>query len=472
MEPASSHLSPPTTIPTQGHYTRTEGEHSESSGPGSPPRAEIRSDDVDEILSTVPSALVRWGIGVISVVLSLLLAFSALVRYPDTVTTQVSLTADVPPLRLVPERGGEIRELYVEDDEPVEEGDALIELVSTADPGDVRVLRRWIATVDAKGGADRLLESGELVPAKELDLGGLQDRYSALLRALSEWENMSASGKATQRRIGSLRQQVQGQHRLLNALRLQQSHLDKEVEIAEEALERSRALHASGTIPLVRLQEAEAALLRAASAAESGRTNLISNDLRLVDIEQEIADLTFNQNELRQRRRVAVITTVRELKSALEEWEKEHVLTAPTDGRASFFRPLRKGFHVSPEEPVLMVVPPSERIMAQAYLPQAGVGKVASGQRVLVEIDGYPAGEFGRIEGRVTAVSDIAQRFDQGSAYYASITFPEGFQSHYGRSFTFREGLTGTAEIITEDVSVMERIFSSLYHALDTAVGK
>ena len=65
-----------------------------------PPSYAVLSDEIQEIIGYVPHWIVRWGITAIFFVFLILLLCSYLIRFPDTVSAAVTISATVQPFRL------------------------------------------------------------------------------------------------------------------------------------------------------------------------------------------------------------------------------------------------------------------------------------------------------------------------------------------------------------------------------------
>jgi hypothetical protein len=76
---------------------------------------ELRSEEVQDILTRVPHWMIRWGSVVIFVLLAMLLFVSWLVKYPDIVSSQIVITTAVPPQKLVAKTSGRIETLLITD---------------------------------------------------------------------------------------------------------------------------------------------------------------------------------------------------------------------------------------------------------------------------------------------------------------------------------------------------------------------
>lgn len=58
---------------------------------------ELKSEEIQEILSRPPHALIRWGITVFFMVISFLFIGGCFFSYPDTVEAGITITTENPP---------------------------------------------------------------------------------------------------------------------------------------------------------------------------------------------------------------------------------------------------------------------------------------------------------------------------------------------------------------------------------------
>lgn len=84
---------------------------------------------------------------------------------------------------------------------------------------------------------------------------------------------------------------------------------------------------------------------------------------------------------------------------------------------------------------------------------QFNFGKLRAGQEVIIKLQSHPFEEFGTIRGRLQSISEIPK----DSAYFVTLNFPKGLTTSANKSITFRNGMAGTGEIITEDKRLIER---------------
>jgi HlyD family secretion protein len=108
---------------------------------------------------------------------------------------------------------------------------------------------------------------------------------------------------------------------------------------------------------------------------------------------------------------------------------------------------------------VMTVVPPgADRLIGKALLPLAGAGKVAPGQRVNLRFADFPYIEYGTVPGIVRTKSLASAE----GHYTVDIDLPLGLVTNYGTALPFNQELTGQAEIITDDIRLLTRLFNPL----------
>lgn len=67
-----------------------------------------KSEEVQAIIDRMPTYWVKWVVLCVGVLMSVILLLGFLIRYPDTVDGQISVTATTAPVRLVANSNGRI----------------------------------------------------------------------------------------------------------------------------------------------------------------------------------------------------------------------------------------------------------------------------------------------------------------------------------------------------------------------------
>ena len=145
---------------------------------------ELRSEEVQEVMNRVPPAILRYGIGVLTAIVGVLLVGSALFRYPETVQVEVTLSPRNPPAYIKCVNGGRLEKLYVVNGQVLKRGNALAVLENVANTEEILRLRERLASWQADGARTERLE--RLFFHRMPKLGSVQSAYASCQLA---WNN-------------------------------------------------------------------------------------------------------------------------------------------------------------------------------------------------------------------------------------------------------------------------------------------
>jgi len=416
---------------------------------------ELQGEGLHEIIAHEPSLAVRWGAGVIAAVVAALLLLAAVVRYPEVVNGTATLTTPTPPVRVAAGAGGDILELPAGDNQRVAAGQVLAVLRSSARWRDVRAVR----TLLERG-------AGAAVPAQPLVLGDVQaawDQYRDAVAQQGDW----ASDPYAQARLVGMRRQVEDQRRLAAESARRVELLEREAVLADRDAGRSRELVARQYLSPSEAERTEATALAKRQALASARGDVLSQRLRVTELEGQILQLEQGRRTDGSRLGLDVQKSRSALAEAVRQWETRYLLVSPIAGRVSYFRTLSAGQYVNAGEPVLAVVPPGGEAWGTVLVADAGAGRVRPGQRVLIGFGSFPATEYGKVEGRVRAISLVPTQPAAGDkkstpAYRVTLSLPHGLRTTTGRTLPLRQEMEGDAEIVTDDMTVLRRLLAQL----------
>jgi hypothetical protein len=93
-------------------------------------------------------------------------------------------------------------------------------------------------------------------------------------------------------------------------------------------------------------------------------------------------------------------------------------------------------------------------------IPQENAGKIKIGQRVLIKFQSYPFEEYGIVEGKISSIPQLSTK--DNKSFFAFVELPDGLKTTHNTSLTYSYGMIATAEIITEDLRLIERIFYTI----------
>lgn len=96
--------------------------------------------------------------------------------------------------------------------------------------------------------------------------------------------------------------------------------------------------------------------------------------------------------------------------------------------------------------------------IAYVKVPANGAGKIQSGQQVILKMTAYPYLEFGHINGITRQISPTKER----ESYLVEVQIGEKLVTSSKKELQMSGNLSATAEIITENRRLIERIFAPI----------
>jgi multidrug efflux pump subunit AcrA (membrane-fusion protein) len=101
-------------------------------------------------------------------------------------------------------------------------------------------------------------------------------------------------------------------------------------------------------------------------------------------------------------------------------------------------------------------------LQAELKLPETGLGKLEIGQGVKLKYDAFPYQRYGVRYGRVAWLSPAGSDARDGSNFRAQVEISDREMLVQGQSRQLIAGMSGTAEIVVGNRSLIEYIFEPL----------
>ncbi|MFN7330369.1 MAG: hypothetical protein ACK5UP_12790, partial [Bacteroidota bacterium] len=184
-------------------------------------KIELRSEEVQDIISQVPGWLLRWGISLIFILFIALLATSWFIRYPDVIKATVVVTTNPAPITLVSRASGKIL-LLKKSNEVVKKDEVIAILQTNARYEDVLNLERIISQPTTKQNF-----------AEPMQVGELQSFLNSTTRTLQEWTAFQKND-LHQKQIAHLQKQIGSYKRLNQNLQNQLSLMRDETSLSHQ----------------------------------------------------------------------------------------------------------------------------------------------------------------------------------------------------------------------------------------------
>jgi multidrug efflux pump subunit AcrA (membrane-fusion protein) len=404
-------------------------------------------EEIMQFIGRPPSLYMRFGITAVACVVALLLALSYFIKYPDIVVAKVVLTTENPPVRMLAKTGGRVSDMLIKNNETVKAGQLLAVMDNTAKWQDVLALDKNLQEIHPLS---------IQIPA-QLNVGVLQNNYSTLCQNLKDYRYFLERNGVLQK-INDHTAQITSLKALNENLLKQKAIQAQECTLAEKDLNRQKQLHTEGVISDAEFEKFNTQYLQQKRQIEASDAAFINNDMQIQQHNAQINDLSQSKNDLQNTKELTVLEDIRRLKSAIDEWKKTFLLTAPIAGTVTLSKIWSPQQNIGIGEEFLTIVPtpPSGAggIVCKAILPIAQSGKVKTGLTTTIRLDAFPYQQYGILRGAVGNIALVPQKED----YQLDIQLNADLTTSYGKILAFRQEMQGSANIITEDRRVVERL--------------
>jgi len=432
-------------------------ESKEPNQPTTSSNANERCEEVQAIVDRMPTKGATYVAVAVTVMVIIAFVLSCVISYPDTVDGNISLTAGAAPVRLVAKVDGQL-EFYHKDGDMVKQNDLLASIQNAAETKEVLALEK-VLSLSFCASEDSMIEIHKDA------MGELSGSFNDYLLALSLYkQNLNSDLYLTV--IRNLNSQIASDRDILR-------HVDADRKIRQEALDLSSKKLKKDSLLLTHkaiteedLDQQRTQYLNSSESywsTESNRSTVLG---RIDQNEIEIRRTRIEQTETIEKLLAEVQGKRNYLLNEIRVWKERYLLISPFEGRLEYLGFWRNHGFVQSGAEVLTVVPKQQELFGEVRIPSIGAGKVKVGQPVNVKVNNYPYDEYGYIKGKVTKLSKmpslVTTKDGDVDSYLAIVHFPDGAVTNYGILLNVDFESKGTAEIITKDKRLIERLFDNL----------
>ena len=410
---------------------------------------ELRSEEVQDILTKIPHWIIRWGSLVVLIILLLLFLVSWMVKYPDIITTEITITTQIPPEKLVAKTSGKIQAILIDDKAKVNENTPLAVIENAANYKDVFLLKTITDTISL---------SNSKFPFEKLQavqLGEIENSF-----AMFQKENIASElNKQLQPyKVESSAQNFEAKQ-LRERLQLLEGQKDinqSELQLLKTDLERYEKLFKKGIISAQEIEKQRLIYLQAEKNYKSLLSSISQLKSSINELNRSSKTTVINESTTSINLERSVMQSFYQLKKAIKDWELNYVFRSSVKGTVSFLQIWSENQTINTGENMFSIIPSTEKgYIGKVKAVAQNSGKLQIGQKVNIRLANYPDREFGVIEGKLKTISLTP---DKEGNLLLDIELPNGLQTSYKKQINFQQEMTGTADIITEDLRLLERL--------------
>ncbi|MRX39185.1 HlyD family efflux transporter periplasmic adaptor subunit [Flavobacterium sp. LC2016-23] len=412
---------------------------------------ELRSEEVQDILTKVPHWMIRWGTVLIFTILFMLFFVSWFIKYPDVVNTEIVITTNIPPEKIVSKTSGRIEAILVKDKSVVKKNMTLAIIENTANYKDVFLLK---SIVDGYSINDSKKDF-PFALLKNAQLGEIESAYAVFQKDYQAQQlNKNLQPFEVENRAQNS-ENIQIKERL-EILQQQKVINESELQLQKNEVARFEILFNKG---IISTQEMEAKKLNYLQAQKNYRSLLSSiSQLRssLIDNTKssQSSHINSTKEEVNLGRNMA--QSFYQLKKVIKDWELNYALKSSISGVITFLQVWTENQTINSGDNVFSIIPDARNgFVGKVKAPALNSGKIKVGQKVNIRLANFPDREFGVLYGKIQNISLVP---DKDGNLLLDVALPSGLETSYKKQIIFQQEMKGSAEIVTEDLRLLERI--------------
>lgn len=415
----------------------------------------LHSEEMDEMIVASPRHIVKWGETVIGLVLLILIIGCFIFKYPDTITCRVTVATQHPAVWIVSQATGKIKDLLCKDGEIVYPGKIVAVVDNSAKTSDVldieKELRKSMWGIKFK------------VSNENLELGELQGSYADFISSLSDYRQFLDNNLYLQK-INAGKEQQQVYVALIKNMQRQASIKHEQSLLSKDDFKSDEILYRKGLLAKTEYTKAKIEQLGNSLSAEQNKSSILNSQLQVTQIANDIIELKmqFRQDSLKVSN--SLKAAYNKLQTDIRNWKNTYAIVCPIYGKLAFGKYWALNQNVTTGDKMFSIIPTNsdQQVIAKATVSVVGAGKIHYGQQANIMLDDYPYMEYGYLKGKILNISQIPE--DENYIATIRIAYPK--VTSYHKHVDIQGEHSGTAEILTDERSLGERIVAPIFYLL------
>lgn len=407
-----------------------------------------------QFLERPPNWMLRYGIVAVFIFLIVVLIFSLVIKYNDVIKAEILITSENPPINLISKQEGRIVKTNYRPGHIVQKDEVLAIMENPSKYEDVYFLKSKLE--DSIGEISSLNQLYENYPDNlVLDISTYTS-YQAFLGSFGRYL-LYLNLHEDQMETKNLSSQMSKLKGLFVIKKSQLKSNTRNYALSKSAYNRQVELFEKGVVSRQDLDRSEQELLAAKNEVDQSSQelerlnmdNLNLTNLSLKSLNRDIRNSSQYYSELQLAKQ--------ELKSKIKQWENLYVIKSPILGTVTVFDINNLYQNINKGEHLITVIPlQNSNPIGRCSVPIRNSGKLKNDQKVIIKLDNYPFTEWGTLSGTVKSISETPKKGREIN-YSVYVEIPN-LRTSYGKNIIFKQEMYGTATIILDEVSLIERI--------------
>lgn len=417
---------------------------------------ELRSEEVQEILTRIPNWMIQWGTSVVSGVIVLLLFSTWFIQYPDIIVAPIVITTNIPPEKMLARTSGKIEVILVQDKAVVSENTPLAIIHNTADYQEVLSLSQTLdSLIKGKGAVENISFKKIISKFKSANLGEITPVFSLFEKDCMAHDLNQELHPYQVQATAESSESIQILTRL-NILQQQKSLNESELQLQKNDVNRYEVLFNKGIISAQDFDSKKLSYLQAEKNYKSLLSNISQLKSNLIDNSRNIKSTKISDIKETVTLESTQIQSFYNLKKVIKDWELAYVLKSSIAGKVSFLQIWSANQTITAGESVFVIIPTLEKgYIGKLKAPALNSGKIKIGQQVNIRLTNFPDSQYGMLLG---VIHNISLTPDKDGNLLIDVVLPKKLTTSYHKTIVFQQEMSGSAEIVTEDLRLIERL--------------
>ena len=387
-------------------------------------------------------------------------------KYPDIIVGKITINSTAKEIKLVANSSGKIHLFSDKFLSDVKENEPIAYIQNTVSYDTIIKIKNSLSDFLTSPQYTEVLKK---LPNK-ITLGELTVSYYDFLSNVEQLY-LYETEKLYDVQINNLQHIYQKQLRELHIFQERLAIDENYYIFAKKIHRRDSLLFFTQTVAEADMDKSNMTLLQTKNNITSDKENFASMEKQTKQTTNTIKELTTQKAIKYNDLKTNIITSYNKLMEEINKWEHLYIIKSPIKGKVQTLNFWTENQYVTAGTEVFSVIPTQEKSLGQMLLPTLGAGKVKVGQEVVVKLDDFPYLEYGSVRGTVISISmsKKEEKTTQGEmeVYLVLVQFNEGLKTNYGEYIKTDKATSGTAEIITKDRRLIQRLFDNLKYVIE-----
>jgi adhesin transport system membrane fusion protein len=261
-------------------------------------------------------------------------------------------------------------------------------------------------------------------------------------------------------------QQLQQRQQELSEMRARKSAAERALDLAQQELNKTRPLLASGAVSEVDILRLDREVSRNRGDIEQATAQIARVQASIGEAQRKIqeTELTF-RNEARKDMAdvMGKLNALNEGAVALADKVDKSQVKSPVRGRVQRLLANTVGGVVTPGKDIVEVVPLDDQLILEAKVQPRDIAFIHPGQAATVKFTAYDFSIYGGLEARVENISPDTEVDEKGNAFY--LVRVRTTRANFSEKLPVIPGMTAEVDILTGHKSVMSYLLKPVLKA-------